>query len=675
MPRVLRFRLILLCVWVALASTAVGARLYSLQIKNHARFTARATEQHQDEFTLQARRGALLDRHGRTLAVSLKTSSLYAHPKRVENAEAAADVLAGKIAMSRKDIIAELKSKKSFVYLHRFLESETAREIEKLGLDNEDRPAVLAVGADKPFGFQSETKRFYPLGRVASHVVGFADMDGNGVAGTENRFNDTLQGDPTTYLALKDARDGSIHHPVREPAQQSADVRLTLDLSLQHLLERELDDAMRRTGAKASMAVILDPRTGHVLAMANRPTIDRSLRSNRRVRGDARANRAIEHMFEPGSTFKIVPMALAIENGTVDLGERIYCHDGKPYRTSYDRLINDVSKNGMLTPSMIMAKSSNIGMTKINARLDAKTVREGIVRFGFLQRSGIELPAESPGKLKSLEKWDSFTHDSVSFGQEISVTALQLASAMATIANDGVRVEPRIGLGSQDADGQVTRFEPAPSHRVVSQQTARTVRSMLEGVVEKGSGSAARLPGYRVAGKSGTAQKTNEGSAGYSEKDFIASFAGFAPASDPQLVVLVTLDSPRGTRRQGGEIAAPVFRRILAEALHYLRVPKDSEPPFSAGVPTIVEKSLDKAPNPPARTPGRVPDVRHRTLREAIATLSAHGYRVRVDGSGEVLSQSPAPGTTLAPGGVCDLRAGSRGVRAGGGRRNSGDAG
>jgi cell division protein FtsI (penicillin-binding protein 3) len=675
MPRVLRFRLILLCVWVALASTAVGARLYSLQIKNHARFTARATEQHQDEFTLQARRGALLDRHGRTLAVSLSTRSFYAHPKRVEDAEAAAAVLAGKIAMSRKNIVAELNSKKSFVYLHRFLELETARQVEKLGLDNEDRPALLAIGADKPFGFQPETKRFYPRGRVASHVIGFADMDGNGVAGTENRFNDTLQGDPTTYLALKDARNGSIHHPVREPARQSADVRLTLDLSLQHLLERELDDAMRRTGAKAAMSVMLDPRSGHVLAMANRPTIDRSNRGNRRVREDARANRAIEHYFEPGSTFKIVPMALALENKTIDLGERIYCHDGKRYYTSYGRSIRDVGKNGMLTPSAIMAKSSNIGMTKINRRLNAEKVREGILRFGFGQRTGIELPAESPGSLTDLEDWSLFTHDSVAFGQEIGVTALQLASAMATIANDGIRVEPRIGLGTQDGEGRVTLFAAAPSHRVVSQQTAWAVRSMLEEVVEKGSGTAARLPGYRVAGKSGTAQKKDAVGKFYSEADFIASFAGFAPASDPRLVVLVTLDSPRGNRRQGGEIAAPVFGRILAEALQYLRVPKDSEPPFNTGVPMIVENGLDNAPNPSARTPGRVPDVRHRTLREAIATLSAHGYRVRVDGSGEVISQSPAPGTALAPGGVCDLRAGSRGLRVGRGRRKSGDAG
>jgi cell division protein FtsI (penicillin-binding protein 3) len=660
MPRVLRFRLILVCICVALASVTVVARLYSLQIKNHAQFTARATEQHQGEFTLPERRGALLDRHGRTLAVSLKTSSFYAHPRRVEDPEAAAAALAGKIDMSREEIVAELKSDRSFVYLHRFLDPEIAHKVEELGRSNDDRPALLALGPDKPFWFEPETKRFYPRGRVASHVIGFTDQHGTVVEGAESRFNDILQGDPTTYLVLKDARAGLIRQKVREPAKVSSDVRLTLDLSLQHLLERELDDAIRRTGAKAATSVMLDPRTGQVLAMANRPTIDHSTGANRRT-PTSRANRAIEYVFEPGSTFKIVPMALAIEHGTVDLGERIYCQDGKPYVTSYGRKINDVGKNGMLTPRMIMAKSSNIGMTKINQRIDPETLRAGIVSFGFGQRTGIELPAESPGLLTPLNKWTSFTHDSVSFGQEIAGTALQIASAMATIANDGVRVEPRIGLGTQDTDGNVHAFEPGPSHRVVSAQTARAVRSMLEEVVEKGSGIAARLPGYRVAGKSGTAQKIATTGEGYSKADFIASFVGFAPASDPALVVLVALDSPRGNRRQGGEIAAPVFGSILAEALHYLRVPKDSEPPLSAGASPVAEKTRGNARQPAAQTPGRVPDVRHQTLREAIATLSAHGYRVRVDGNGSVVSQSPAPGTALAPGGVCDLRAGDAG--------------
>ena len=674
MPRVLRIRLVLLCICVALATAVIGARLYTLQVKHHARFMARATEQHQGEFTLPERRGALLDRHGRTLAVSLETPSFYAHPRRVENAEAAAEALAGKIAMSRKDIVAHLNSNKSFVYLHRFLDPETAREVEKLGRGSDGQPALLALGRGKPFGFELETKRFYPRGRVASHVIGFADWDGNGVAGVENRFDNTLQGDPKAYLVLKDARNGLLRQLVREPTTQSSDVRLTLDLSLQHLLERELDDAMHRTGAKAATSVMLDPRTGQVLAMANRPTIDRSDRGSRRTRSDARANRAIEHFFEPGSTFKIVTMALAIENGTVDLGERIYCHDGKPYRTSYGREINDVGKNGMLTPRMIIAKSSNIGMTKINRRLDSETLREGILRFGFGQRSGIELPAESPGALAAVKDWSAYTHDSLAFGQEIGATALQIASAMATIANDGVRVEPRIGLGTQDAEGVVTLFEPAPSHRVVSPQTARAVRAMLEEVIEKGSGGAARLPGYRVAGKSGTAQKKATAAKGYSESDFIASFVGFAPASDPALVVLVALDSPRGSRRQGGEIAAPVFGRILAEALQYLRMPKDAEPPLGGRFSSMAPKVPRGASEHTAPTPGRVPDVRRRTLREAIATLSAHGYRVRVDGSGKVVSQSPAPGTALAPGRVCDLRAGSLSLVAGRDRWKSGGA-
>jgi cell division protein FtsI/penicillin-binding protein 2 len=315
----------------------------------------------------------------------------------------------------------------------------------------------------------------------------------------------------------------------------------------------------------------------------------------------------------------------------------------------------------MLTPRSIMARSSNIGMVKINSRLDSQSLREGILRFGFKQRTGIELPAESPGVLAEVEDWSAYTHDSLAFGQEIGATALQIVVAAATIANDGVRVEPRIGLGRQDARGILEPFEAAPRRRVVSVETARTVRDMLEEVVEKGSGSAARLPGYRVAGKSGTAQKKADGSRGYSPSDYIASFVGFAPASNPALVVLVALDSPRGPRRQGGAVAAPVFAGILAEALQYLRVPKDAEPPLSTNSAPMAQALAPEQIPLEARIPGKVPDVRGRTLREAIATLSAQGYHVRVQGNGRVDSQSPSPGTELAPGGVCELLAGGAG--------------
>lgn len=659
MTQVLRVRLILLCLCVGAATATIGLRLYVLQIKHHEEFVTRATQQHQGEFSLPARRGSLLDRHGRALAVSLETSSFFAHPRRVENPDAAASVLAGKIEMPRAEIARQLKSGKSFVYLQRFLDRETARKIDQLGQAVGDKPAQLPLGPNRPFGFQKETKRFYPRGRVASHVVGFADIDGIGAAGTESRFSDILQGDPTSYLVLRDARDGLRRQVVREPARESSDVRLTLDLSLQHLLERELDGALRDTGSAAATAVMLDPRTGQVLAMANRPTIDRSVRRNQN--GDARANRAIEHFFEPGSTFKIVTMALALEHGTVDLGELIYCHDGRPYRTSYGREINDVARSGMLTPRSIMARSSNIGMVKINSRLDSQSLREGILRFGFKQRTGIELPAESPGVLAEVEDWSAYTHDSLAFGQEIGATALQIVVAAATIANDGVRVEPRIGLGRQDAGGILEPFEAAPRRRVVSVETARTVRDMLEEVVEKGSGSAARLPGYRVAGKSGTAQKKADRNRGYSPSDYIASFVGFAPASNPALVVLVALDSPHGPRRQGGAVAAPVFAGILAEALQYLRVPKDAEPPLSTNSAPMAQALAPEQIPLEARIPGKVPDVRGRTLREAIATLSAQGYHVRVQGNGRVDSQSPSPGTELAPGGVCELHAGGAG--------------
>ena len=648
MPSVLRFRLILVCVGIGLASVAIGYRLYWLQILNGDRFAARAEEQHSGEFTLPARRGALLDRHGRSLAVSLEVHSLYAHPRKLSDPDGVAKALAPIVPESATELTNRLREDKSFVYLSRHLTQEGWQRIRGAAASTKG----LNVGSGYPLDFETDSKRSYPRQSTAAHVVGFADIDGLGQEGAEQRFEEVLQGDSTTYLALKDARGQLRREVVRPPARESQNVRLTLDLSLQHLVERELDEAMRSTGAHAASAIVLDPKTGQVLAMANRPTFDPAEPSRRR-RNDARANRAIEHQFEPGSTFKIVPMALALESGKVNVGERIYCHDGR-YDAGHNRIINDVGKNGMLTPRSILAKSSNIGMVFITRRLDPHFLREGILKFGFGKKTGIELPAETAGSIADVSRWSGFTQDSLSFGQEIAVTGLQVASSMATIANDGVRIEPRIGLGT-DLGGELVPFEPGERIEVVSAATARTVATMLEDVVEKGSGTAARIPGYRVAGKSGTAQMAK--GRGYSGTDFVASFVGFAPVSDPKLVVFVSLDTPRGSRRQGGEVAAPVFAKVLSEALQYLRIPRDAEPPL------LTQASLAAAPSAPSQLslqPGVMPDLRDRTLRESIAALSAQRARVRVEGSGRVVWQRPAPGEPLKPGQVCELRASTR---------------
>ena len=650
MPSVLRTRLICLCLIVGVAAVGLVGRLYSLQVTNHERFTLRATEQHRGHFTLPARRGALLDRHGRSLAVSLETRSLYAHPRKLDDARRAAKALARLLPDRQDDLAERLLQDRSFVYLKRHMSPEDAREIAQQASKSD----VLPIGPGKPLDFEPDTRRSYPHNSVAGHVVGFADIDGVGQEGAESRFDERLQGDPSTFLVLKDGNQRIRRELVAAPERPSADVRLTLDLSLQHLAERELDAAMRDTGARAATAIILDPATGQLLALANRPTIDPS-NPSKRARADARANRAIEHQFEPGSTFKIVPMALAIEDGKVDLNERIYCHEGK-LEAGYGRTINDVGRNGMLTPRSILAKSSNIGMVMIARRLDPNRFREGILKFGFGQRTGIDLPAEISGGVREVKDWSGYTQDTLAFGQEIDVTALQVASSMATIANDGLRIEPRVGLG-YELNGQFEPFEAGAQIQVVSAETARIVASMLEEVVEKGSGTAARIPGYRVAGKSGTAEKSNSGK-GYSDTARIASFVGFAPASDPELVVFVSLDTPQGTRRQGGEVAAPVFAKILSEALQYRRVPRDAEPPLMTGAdaPTIAATTR---PSKLPVAPGTMPDLRDSTLREAIATLNANRLFARVEGSGIVYSQTPAPGAAVEPGSVCELHAAS----------------
>jgi cell division protein FtsI (penicillin-binding protein 3) len=440
---------------------------------------------------------------------------------------------------------------------------------------------------------------------------------------------------------------------------------LSIDVVLQHLAERELDRVMSETRAAAASAVMLDPTTGEVLALANRPAPD----ANRfgRARPEARRNRVVVERFEPGSTFKIVPLAAALEAGKIHPDRPIFCENGE-YRSD-GRVIHDVAPHGLLTPEEILTRSSNIGMVKIAKTLTRLQLSEMISRFGFGERTGIELPGENRGLVRPPSQWSGFSLASLSFGQEIGVTALQLASAFAAVAHDGVRVPPRIVLGTRDPSGQLKR-RPAPeSHRVMRPATARAIASMLETAVEQGTGRRAAVPGYRVAGKSGTAQKPLASGRGYSLDEYVASFAGFAPAGAPRVVLLVVVDSPRGRGYYGGEVAAPVFARIMTEALRHLRVPADepAAPPAEASESELLAATRRPArPGPPDDAPasvvelgpGLAPDVRGLDLRRAAALLAAYGCSTRVDGGGVVLAQDPAPGSPLAPGSACSIRLG-----------------
>jgi cell division protein FtsI/penicillin-binding protein 2 len=641
-----RGRIALLCVAVVLMAGAIGVRLYQVQVLDGEDFRARAKNQHNSKITRAPTRGAIVDREGRALAVSLQTESLYAHPPRVERPGEAATLLAPVLGVPRSRLLAQLESSDTFVYLKRFLDSETADRVRELG---------LPVGGGGPFDFLPEAKRVYPKGSLGVHVLGFATIDGVGVEGIERRFEDVLRGDPTTYFVTRDARNRLVRNGIDALGRPPRDIVLTLDAVLQHMVERELERAMRDTGAAAASAILLDPRNGHVLALANRPAVDGNLYGG----GTAaeRRNRALVDYYEPGSTFKPVPLALALESGAVRSNQSFFCEEGA--WLTRGRRIGDTSPHGMLSLRQVLAKSSNIGIVKVTRNMPSRTLSSGFEGFGFGSKTGIELPGESAGLVRDASRWSGFTQASVSFGQEIGVTVLQMASAIGAFANDGVRVPPRIVLGMRNANGTLSPARPPASTRVVSPVTAGQVRSMMETVIAEGTGTRAQLDGYRLAGKSGTAQKAVPG--GYSDSEYMASFVGFGPVEDPAIVAMVVLDSPTGEWIHGGQVAAPVFGRIMSEAMPHLRIPAATDPePLHSTHADLARQAAFPRTLPPApetaHAAGRVPDLIGLNLRDAVRTLANLGYKAMIDGSGAVVGQVPVAGTPLVAGEVCRLR-------------------
>lgn len=657
----IRTRVVIVAAAVAVAAVAVAARLGDLGILQSEALRAQAQRQHQHTIEVPGRRGSIVDREGREFAVSITTESLYAHPPQLKkDADRLAGLLAPYVNRSAAELRAQLTSDEPFVWLQRRLDPLVAKTIAQLD--------KKIIAKDGPLYFKEEPKRFYPQGALGVHVVGFADVDQKGLEGIERSYDDTLQGGPTQYVAARDARGKMLLQALRPPTKRSKDVVLSIDLVLQHVVERELDRAMQETKAKAASAILLDPKTGQILALANRPTIDAQAAGKGAM--DARRNRAIQDPFEPGSTFKVFSASTAIEQGTVTPEQRFNCASFTAAGKSY----TDVHKYGVLSVREILEYSSNVGMVQVGRTIPREVLRDTIVRFGFGRKTGIELPAERNGDIPSVAKMSATTPGAMSIGYEVEVTPLQLAEAYAAIANDGVLVPSRIVLGTRDEDGSFTPAEAPESHRVISARTAVTMTNMMEGVVLKGTGGNARVPGYHVAGKTGTAKKVRPGSGVYTDHEYFASFGGFGPLRDPALVCFVVLDTPQGGFYYGGLVSAPVFSRIMTDALAYLRIPPDDDPwearrnELKAKADKDAVKSHGKsapethdAPTLIVTAPGQVPDLRGKTAREAVASLSARGYRTRMDGDGVVVRQTPAAGAALAPGQECILHLGDAG--------------
>lgn len=609
-------------------------RLAYLQVERHDEYRSRAEGQHQRVVELDPPRGTVFDRHGQKLAVSVEVDSAFAVPAEVPDPEATAAALAGLLGEPAERYREALGRDREFVWIARKLDPPVAARLRELDLPGID--------------FLSESKRYYPNRELAGALLGFVGTDNAGLAGLEAAWDDLVAGRAGRQTVLRDARRGTVVVPdlAAAPPEPGADLVLTIDAALQHVAERELAAAVSETRASGGSVVLLDPRSGAVLALASAPGFD----PNRFASYDESTwrDRAVMNAYEPGSTFKIFTVAASLEHQLLDPSDVFDCGMGSI--TLAGIRIRDHKPFGELTVREVLAMSSNVGAIKVGLTVGRERLYEEIRQFGFGRPTGIALPGESAGLLRELPDWRPLTTAYVSFGQGISVTPLQLATAVAAVANGGTLLRPHLVAAVRHAGGIETRPSGEIVGRPISPATALTLERMMEEVVERGTGKAAAVPGYRVAGKTGTAQKAVPG-IGYAANRYVASFVGFAPARDPRLVGLVVIDEPRGGRYHGGQVAAPVFSHILARALPLMGIPPDHErqltPPDEGAASETVRRARLDGDGPLSRDD--VPDFTGLTAREVVRRSAAAGVRVELNGTGGfVARQSPLPGTRRA---------------------------
>jgi len=538
--------------------TAVFGRLSYLQLFRHSEYLARAQRQQQRTIEITPKRGAIFDRNMRPLAMSIPVDSAFAVPAEIADEALAARLISGVLHIPRDILQARLESSRSFVWIARKLPAPKAEALAALNL--------------KGIYFQKENQRFYPKRDLASHVLGFVDLDEKGLGGIEYELDSQIRSKSEKIIVMADARqrwfDGG-----EALGDRGANAVLTLDEKIQYIAERELKLSIAKTHAIAGTAIVMKPNTGEILALANWPKFNPNSASD--APAEARMNRAVSALYEPGSTFKLITLAAAFDQNITRPDEVFDCENGAVYIAGHR--IRDHKAFGMLKVSEILAKSSDVGAIKIALRLGAPKFYDYIRAFGFGAPTGVDMPGESKGIVRRLENWTPISIGSISMGQEVGVTPIQLVTAVSAIANGGwlyrphVVAELRRGDTALPSEGLLATTEPK---EVIRPETAATLRQLMEGVVLNGTGFLARLDGWTAAGKTGSAQKIDPATGRYSPTQFIASFTGFAPINNPAVTILVALDSPVG-EHEGGPVAAPVFKRIAEQVLPYLDVPRD----------------------------------------------------------------------------------------------------
>ncbi len=677
--------------WILLLwAGGIFARLVTLQVIQHDELAHQAQQQQSRPKELQAMRGSILDRAGQPLAKSMPAESVCINPQKLPDRGVAAGLLAGVLNMDRRALQEKLENSylrgSGFMWVKRKIDADEAARLRSMGLDWIE--------------FRSEIRRFYPHHSLAAHVVGTLgilnadDVSERGTAGIEASFDDDLAGTPGLIRVFTDVKQNPYDSVVARKPEPGADITLTIDSNLQYLAERELARAIASSGAKTGSVVAMNPYTGEILAMANFPTFDPNDTAGPNEPEGARSNLAVMTPFEPGSVFKIVTISAGLETTHLRPDTLINCGNG--VFNLRGRIIHDAGRHGTLTMQEVFEKSSNIGAIQVGVKVGDQTMYDYIRLFGFGRKTGIELPGESTGMLRRVADWNPTSIGSVAMGHEISSTSIQLAVAGAVIANGGMIVKPQLVLARQKPGEAEQRVAFEKPRRVLRPDTAITMRRFMEGVVLRGTGkNVANLKGYTSGGKTGTAQVYDFKAHVYTHK-YNASFVGFAPVVNPQIVIAVTLNNTSGgTAGYGGPVAAPVFREVAMSALRMLDVPKDlpdsaqrasldsakpadhndlaiaglgdasdgasrifssvTPPPAStdtSGSSDASDVSRRHFLAASARTP-QVPDFRGMTLRSVLQESSVRGMEVETTGSSEaglVRNQDPPAGSALRPG-------------------------
>lgn len=666
-------RLILLFLGFVLWAGLITYRLVDLQVLEGPRFRQQAEAQQQGFVEVNAKRGDILDRRLEELAISVRSDSVFAQPAKVQDPLKTAEVLSPLLEMPATEIRQKLASGANFTFLKRRIPAETGRRIRSLKL-----PGI---------GTQEDATRVYPGGSLAGHVLGFVGTDNTGLAGLEHAYASDLSGRKGRIGLVLDARRHSYQRQESEGETAGNTLVLTLDRALQHIAETVLQQTVESTQAINGSAILMDPHTGEILAMANYPEFDPNRFAE--FSPDELRNRAVLDLYEPGSTFKVISLSALLNEHLAQPDEVVDCSAGTA------RIAGKVYKEakrsyGLLTVGEIMAKSSNIGTVKLALRIGNAGLYDYLKRFGFGDKTGVDLPGEESGLLRPTNQWSKISIGAISIGQEIGVTPLQLIRAVAVTANGGFLVRPYLVQRVLSPQGDIVREASPERRQVLDAATAEVVRRMLVGVVEEGTGRTAALRGYTSAGKTGTAQKIVDGV--YSKSKYVASYAGFAPARNPRLMCLVVINEPAG-QYYGGYVAGPAFKEIMERSLLHLGVPQDQvipDPPSSrmARVPAkpLAPAATEIPPETPlamtqiqeavlaqldldgsiraddgsadAVTPivdNPLPDFTGKPLREVARKSAELKLRLKVTGSGVAVSQRPAPGQQITPEMVCEV--------------------